>query len=167
MDVQAALKSQYHAALKALRLAVEQCPEALWNDPADGFAAFWRVAYHALFFTHFYLQKDEHSFTRWARHRDDAHCLGNLRSQNNRAPASCEPYSREDILDYWRACDAMIDAGVDALDLAAPQCGFPWYAMGKLEHQILSIRHLQHHAAALGTRLRREADVAVEWVGKA
>ncbi len=29
MNIQSALKSQYHAALKTLRLAVEKCPDAL------------------------------------------------------------------------------------------------------------------------------------------
>jgi hypothetical protein len=55
MNIQSALKSQYHAALKTLRLAVEKCPDALWDNPADGPAPFWRVVYHTLFYTHFYL----------------------------------------------------------------------------------------------------------------
>jgi len=45
--------------------------------------------------------------------------------------------------------------GVAGLDLSAPQCGFPWYKMPTLEHQIVNIRHIQHHAA-----------VAITWVGK-
>jgi hypothetical protein len=167
MDIRAALKSQYHAALKTLRLAVEQCPDAMWNDPRDGLAAFWRVAYHTLFFTHFYLQKDQHSFTPWGRHQDEAQCIGNISWDNNRVPTTCAPYAREDILEYARFCDAMIDGAVDALDLSAPECGFPWYQMPKLEHQLVNLRHIQHHAAALATRLRREAGLGVPWVGKA
>jgi hypothetical protein len=38
--------------------------------------------------------------------------------------------------------------------------------MSKLEHQFVSIRHIQHHAAVLGSRLRREGGVEVAWVGK-
>ena len=52
MDIRSALKSQYHAALKALRLAIELCPDDRWDDPADGAAAFWRVAYHTLHYAH-------------------------------------------------------------------------------------------------------------------
>jgi hypothetical protein len=167
MDTKAALKSQYHASLKALRLAIEQCPDALWQDPADGFAAFWRVAYHALFYAHFYLQKDQHSFTPWSRHREEAEFLGPISWEGSRPPKPCEPYTRGDVLEYWRECDAMVDAAVDALDLSAPECGFPWYAMPKLEHQLVNIRHIQHHAAALAARLRREAGIAVAWVGRA
>jgi len=165
MDVSAALKSQYHASLKALRRAVERCPDELWDDPADGSAAFWRVAYHVLFFTHFYLQKDEHSFTPWSRHQPDAHYLGNVPSDDNRPPCPCEPYTRDDIFEYLRVCDDMVDDCVDALELSAPESGFPWYPMPKLEHQLVNIRHIQHHAAALASRLRREAGVSIAWVG--
>src|ERR1700723_3732175 len=65
MNIQSALKSQYHAALKALCQAVEKCPDALWDDDPDGAAPFWRVVYHTLFYTHFYLQQDQHSFVPW------------------------------------------------------------------------------------------------------
>ena len=40
MNIESALKSQYHAALKTLRHAIEKCPDALWDDPADGAAPF-------------------------------------------------------------------------------------------------------------------------------
>ena len=167
MDIQSALKSQYHAALKTLREAIEKSPEAMWNDPADGPAPFWRVAYHTLFFTHLYLQPHVEAFTPWARARDEAHLMGGVPWDNYRAPKPCDPYTLADLVEYWHVCDAMIDAGVDALDLTAPQCGFPWYQMPKLEHQIVNIRHIQHHAAILSTRLRRSANLGIEWVGRA
>jgi hypothetical protein len=166
MDVRAALKSQYHAALKTLRNVTEKCPEAMWNDPADGPAPFWHVAYHALFFTHLYLQQSEQTFTPWAKARPEAQLLADVPRDNYRAPRPCEPYTRDDLLEYWRICDAMIDAGIDALDLSAPQCGFPWYRMPTLDHQIVNIRHIQHHAAILSARLRRSAGIGIDWVGK-
>jgi hypothetical protein len=46
MEVKSALKSQYHAALKALHKATEKCPDKMWDDPAAGAARFWRVVYH-------------------------------------------------------------------------------------------------------------------------
>jgi hypothetical protein len=167
MDVPAALKAQYHAALSALRQTIDKCPEAMWNDPADGPAPFWRVAYHALFFTHLYLQRDPLAFTPWARAREEAQFLAGVPWDNYRPPKPCQPYTRSDILEYWGLCDGMIDAGVEALDLSAAECGFPWYTMPKLEHQINSIRHLQHHAAALSVRLRRGAGIDIHWVGRA
>ena len=75
MNVQAALKSQYHAALAMLKQAIEQCPEDLWSGGGNP-VAFWRVAYHALFFTHLYLQPDLESFRPWEHHREEQEQLG-------------------------------------------------------------------------------------------
>jgi hypothetical protein len=50
MDIRSALKSQYHAALETLREAIEKCPDSMWDEPADRSPAFWRVAYHTLFY---------------------------------------------------------------------------------------------------------------------
>jgi hypothetical protein len=166
MDVRPALKSQYHAALEALRLAIEQCPSNLWNDPADSFATYWRVAYHTLFFTDYYLRKGHLDLPAWSRHCHEAHVLGPIHWDGGRLPDLCEPYTPEDILDYWKTCDDMVNAAVDAMDLESAESGFPWYVMSKFEHQLVNIRHIQHHAAALATRLRREGGVQVKWVGK-
>jgi hypothetical protein len=166
MDIHSALKSQYHAALLTLRNTVAQCPAAMWDDPADGPAPFWRVAYHTLFYTHLYLQKDEKSFRRWAQHRAEANLMGGVPWDNFRAPKPCVPYTQAEILEYWQICDSMIDAGVAALDLSAPQCGFPWYKMPTLEHQIVNIRHIQHHAALLSGRLRQRAQIGIDWIGR-
>jgi hypothetical protein len=163
MDIRSALKSQYHAALKTLHEVIEKCPDVMWNDPADT-ARFWRVAYHTLFYAHFYLQQSEKSFRPWARHRDET--ISIVPSADHRPPKAYEPYTRDELLQYCKECNDMIDAGVDALDLSAPQCGFPWYQMPTLEHQLVNIRHIQHHAAALASRLRRTAGIAVDWVGK-
>lgn len=156
MDVRAALKGQYHASLKTLRVAIEKCPEPMWNNPADGAATFWRASYHTLFYAHFYLQQDKDAFTPWPRHREGAQRLSGV---------TCEPVSRQMMLEYWDFCDSVIDAGIDRLDLDAPQCGFPWYKMPTLDHQIVNIRHIQNHAAALASRLRREAKIDVDWIG--
>ncbi len=59
----------------------------------------------------------------------------------------------------------MVDAAVDGLDLEAPECGFWWYKLPKLDHQINNIRHIQHHAALLSGRLRQATGTDVEWVG--
>lgn len=162
MDTRAALKSQYHAALKTLRLTIEACPEERWDDPANGLARFWRVVYHTLFFTHFYLQDDHEHFTPWEHHRKEV-----FEDDDGNPPESDEPYTRESLLAYWQTCDAMVDGRVDAMDLDAAGSGFPWYPMPKLEHQLVNLRHIQHHAAALSSRLRREAAIEIRWVGRA
>ena len=55
------LKSQYHASLAMLREAIERCPPEEWLSTKHK-NAFWQVSYHALFFAHLYLQRDEAAF---------------------------------------------------------------------------------------------------------
>ncbi|MBN2445209.1 MAG: hypothetical protein JXO22_00660 [Phycisphaerae bacterium] len=161
MNVQAALKTQYHAALAMLKDAIEQCPDDLWAG--GGYPiAFWRVVYHTLFYTHLYLQPDEKSFEPWEHHRENNQHLG---TDPDDPPKIGEPYTREQMLEYWALCDEVVDTIIDRLDLAAPECGFWWYKLPKLDHQINNIRHIQHHVALLAGRLRQTAGKDVRWVG--
>jgi hypothetical protein len=160
MNVQAALKGQYHAAMAMLKDAVDQCPDDLWtggNYPN----AFWRVAYHTLFYTHMYLQPDIKSFKPWRYHRDGWHSLGKPRKPLK----TVKPCTKARVLMYWRFCDKLVDSAVAKLDLDAPKCGFWWYKLPKLDHQINNIRHIQHHAALLAGRLRLAGGIDVGWVG--
>lgn len=75
MEVKAIIKSQYRASLAMLQQAVEKCPESLWSD--DSYAnPFWRVAYHALIYTHFYLGQTEETFIPWDKHEEGMQLLG-------------------------------------------------------------------------------------------
>ncbi len=161
--VRAVLKSQYHAALAMLRQAIERCPDEAWTDKSGHPTAFWHIAYHALYFTHLYLQSNEHAFRPWAHHREDYQYLGEL-SRPRVQPLVHEPYTKEQILSYLGLCEAMVDSAVDGFDLDAPTSGFHWYRLSKLEHQFINIRHIQHHAAQLADRLRVAAGVGVGWV---
>jgi hypothetical protein len=164
MNVQAALKGQYHAALAMLKQTIEQCPDDLWAGGTYPVAC-WRVVYHALFFTHMYLHRDVQSFRPWPHHRDHHECLGELPYPPYGRPKIGEPYTKSQLLEYSQLCDGMIDAAVDQSDLDAQECGFPWYQLPKLDHQINNIRHLQHHAALLAGRLRLAAGLDIGWVG--
>jgi len=146
------LKSQYHAALAMLRDAIEQCPDAEWSS-RDHKNAFWQVAYHVLFFAHLYLQQNETTFVLWSQHHGDGDGTRDA------------PYSKAQVLEYWSFVDQGVDGAVDLLDLESPESGFSWYNMSKLEHQLVSIRHVQHHSAQLADRLRSAADIGIKWVG--
>jgi hypothetical protein len=163
MNLRAALKSQYHAALIMLKQVIERCPDDLWTAGGHP-SAYWQIAYHTLFFTHFYLQPDLKAFRPWERARKEYECLEEVYLPPHGPPKLGEPYTKADVLDYWRVCNEMIDAGVDALDLDAPQSGFPWYDMTKLDHQLVNIRHIQHHTGQLDDRLRL-AGREIEWIG--
>jgi len=161
------LKSQYHASLAMLRNAVEQCPDELWYD-ATPTNAFWQLAYHTMFFAHFYLQPNDAAFRPWPGHQGNVqHSDGIAGPADPRStlPLIPAPYSKAQVLAYGEFCDALLDDAVDALDLESASSGFSWYAMPKLEHQLVNIRHIQHHAAQLADRLRARLDIGVRWVG--
>jgi hypothetical protein len=150
-DVRAVLKSQYRAALAMLREAIDRCPDDEWLR-RDCKNAFWQVAYHALFFTHLYLQPTEQAFVPWRHHQgDDDGTKG-------------APYSKAQVLEYWGFVDRAVDSAVDAVDLTSTESGFSWYRMSKLEHQLVNIRHVQHHGAQLADRVRAAADIGIKWV---
>lgn len=161
------LRSQYHAGLAMLREAIERCPDDLWlNTPSRN--AFWQIAYHTLFYTHYYLQKDHLEFHPWAEHQSENQNPDGIAAPPDPAstlPLIPEPYNRAQALAYWDICDQAVDGAVDALDLHSSQSGFPWYNMSKLEHQLVNLRHLQHHAAQLADRLRTALDTGIRWVG--
>lgn len=160
------LKSQYHAALAMLKETIERCPDALWDDPRHTNRT-WQIAYHALFFARYYGGRDERFDDFWPGHRRDCQNPDGLGGPHTESslPVLPEPYTKAEVLAAWAHCDAGVDAAVDALDLAAPQCGFPWYPIPKLEHQLVNLRHIQHHAGQISERLRREVDIGVPWVG--
>ena len=167
IELKPILKSQYHAALAMVRDAVERCPDDVWTAPGH-VSAFWQVAYHTIFFTHLYLHRDETSFQRWPGHQRGVQQEDGLTRPPDPAsdlPVLPTPYSRAQVLAYWQVCDDMVDSAVDALDLGAPECGFWWYKVSKLEHQLINLRHAQHHAAQLADRLRAATDQHVKWVG--
>jgi hypothetical protein len=161
------LASQYHAALAMLREPIERCPDDLWYDDRP-INAFWQVAYHALYFTHLYLQPDEAAFRPWERHQGDVQHPDGIAGPpepGSALPLIPDPYSRADVLAYWEVCDEMVDSAVSTLDLGSDESGFSWYPIPKLEHQMVSLRHIQHHAAQLADRLRAATGTGIRWVG--
>jgi hypothetical protein len=165
-ELRAVLKRQYHAAMAMLRGAIERCPDELWHDATPANAC-WQVAYHALYYTHLYLQPTEAAFRPWPGHRADVQHEDGIAGPSDPAsglPLLPAPYTRDEVLAYWRHLVATIDGAVDALDLLARDSGFWWYRISKLEHQFVNLRHLQHHAAQLADRVRAAAGAGVDWV---
>jgi len=161
------LKSQYHAALEMVRIAVEKCPDQLWYDQTPT-NAFWQVAYHTVFFAHLYLQQNEAAFKPWPGHQgrvQHGDAIPGAADPNSVLPLIPAPYSRAEVLAYCDYCHSLLDDAVDALDLEAPTSGFSWYTASKFEHQLVNLRHIQHHAAQLADRLRAELDIGIQWVG--
>jgi hypothetical protein len=154
MNTKEIIKSQYLASLEMLRGAVIQCPDSLWDDPAYK-NRFWHVVYHALFYTHLYLQPSEQDFIPWPKNW----------SGSNELDHAGEPYSKDEILEYFEICREQVVKQTQSLDLDAPS-GFDWLPFTKLELQFYTIRHIQQHAGELCERLGAVGGIEVDWVGK-
>lgn len=169
MEIRAALKEQYHAGLAMLDQCVERCPDDLWTSGTHQ-RTFWRIAFHAAFFTHLYLGQNEAAFQPWPGRREGCH--PGLWEQ----PAQVEPYelpedapplSPEEMRAYIAYVHRLVDPTVDALDLDTQDSGFSWYKnISKLSHQILNVRHLQGHVGQL-SELLMARDIDIDWVSKA
>lgn len=160
------LKRQYHAVLAMLRDTIQRCPDELWTS--DGHHnAFWQVAYHTLFYTHLYLGTDEAAFRPWEGHQGDVQHPDGLPGPSDPSsslPPTPDPYTKDQVLAYWAAVDGMVGPALDAMDLNRPESGFYWYAMPKLEHQLVNLRHLAHHTGQLADRLRAAGGAGTRWV---
>jgi hypothetical protein len=163
MNIQKVVQSQYWAVLAMLEKAIAECPDDLWDNPADR-NKFWHVAYHALFYTHLYIQPAESDFVPWAKHRQNYQYMGPMPQPPHDRPEIGEPYNKADLLECVAFCREEIERKTAVLDLTSPDSGFYWLPFGKLELQFYSIRHLQHHAGELCDRLGA-AGIDVEWVG--
>ena len=174
-NIRTAIKNQYHAALAMLRFGIENCPDELWTG--GGFITpTWRIAYHALYYAHLYLMPRAEDFTPWPKHQTSIQDLDDQPSPPeimdlielpHRPPQTGVPYTKAEILEYWHIVDELVDDTVDALDLAADS-GFPWYpGLSKLEHQMVNLRHIEHHMAQIGARLRERSGGTngIDWVG--
>lgn len=168
-----ALKSQFHAGFDMLRDAIQQCSDDLWISPEYP-NPFWRVAYHALFYAHLYMQASAEDFVPWPHHQTSIQDMDDIPAPPeimdlielpHRPPQTGEPYTREKTLEYLAFCDEMVEEVLDAVDLESDESGFSWYRVSKLEHEIVAVRHLQHHVAQLGQRLRTEQEDTIKWVG--
>ena len=159
------IKSQYGASLGMLDAAVSKCGDTLWLD-ADYEHPFWRVAYHALFFTDLYLSASLEAFTPWAHHVNELESLGPMIHKDGKMPIDGPPYTRDEVCAYGELVLQKVGGAVDDLDPDS-ESGFFWLPFSKLELQIYNIRHTQHHAGQLIERIRQYQHEPVDWVGKA
>ncbi len=158
------LISQYDAALRNLRGALEVVPDERWNDPGDT-NRFWHIAYHVLFFADLYMTLREEEYRPWSKGRREAVPLGANPWDPDLEFDKSDAYAKEELLGYLEAIRARLEETIAPQDLTAPS-GFNWLPMSRLEAHIYNIRHLQHHTAQLVERLREKEGIHVGWVGK-
>jgi len=158
MDVfKRALITQYRAALAMLRQQIESCPQDVWTS-GEHPRNFWRITYHAIFYTHLYLMQTEDDFVPWENHRDGVTDLW-----PDAEPPVVEPYTREDILVYLDSIFDSVEEWVTRLDLETDDPGFHWYSIPKADHQVLNVRHLNGHVGQLSELLMAHG-IDTNWV---
>ena len=166
MNVYQVIESQYLAALAMMKQVIERCPDHVWNDAAAQ-NRFWHIVYHALFYVHLYVQREEGEFVPWEKHQANYHVMGDdLPWPPHEKLVRDVVYTQAELLDYLSLCQQQIQAIVPTLDLESQASGFSWLPFGKLELQLYSIRHLQLHVGELAERLWDKAGVEIGWVGK-
>jgi DinB family protein len=164
-----ALSRQFDIAIGELENALDTCPDSLWtqrlwrvppDDPAPpGFAEFWYVAYHTLFWLDLYLTG--------SREEDFAPPAPFVWTEVDPVWALPDrPYTKEELRAYLastrRRCQSTLLALTD--EHARRVVDYPW-AHGKevsyFELQLYNMRHVQEHAAQLSLFLGQNTVPAV------
>ena len=161
MDIHQVVLRQYEAPLKMLGKAIELCPPDLWLQGSPN--RFWHIAFHALFYTHFYLSTTEKDFVPWTKHRAEYNFLGAVPWRPEGPPIQHVPYTHPELLEFQAFVMEAVHHQVPTLDFTAPS-GFSWLPFDKLELQLYTIRHTQHHTGQLADRLRTQAGIGLPWV---
>lgn len=172
------LTEQYRAGLAMIADCIKKCPEDLWVSPNpmwdDGdriiYRPFWRIAFHAVYFTHLYLGQGLETFKPWTGLRSERfHALwdGSSDIEPMEYPEDIEAMPKEEMLEYISWLSAEVGPTVDGLDLDSPSSGFPWYkSVNKLSHELLNLRHLQGHVGQLSELLIARG-IESDWISKA
>lgn len=164
---QAVIGRQFAAAIQMLRAAVESCPEDLWDDRTEG-TPFWHLAYHALYYTDFYLSDDAGSFQPPEFHVDKAQLLpGDYEEYFGMVNTPKSGFTKPQLLDYAGHCLRKCEQTFSKLtgDRALERCGFAWYELNMGEFLLNNLRHTQHHTGQLVLLLRRRAGIGAPWLG--
>jgi hypothetical protein len=165
----AMLWRQFGAAIAMLRDALRDCPDDLWEkhlweDQPDqwvaaGFAAFWYLGYHTLFWLDLYLTGAEDGFAPPAPFDLVEMEAGEILPRT---------YTREELLGYLDYCRRKCQETIGALsnEQAYRLCRFAWGELSFAELQLYSLRHVQEHAAQLHMFLGQRAGKSTRWVAQ-
>ena len=176
MDIKTALKEQYHAGLKMLEECVEKCPDDLWSAAAPVekdedricIRSYWRIVFHAAFFTHLYLAQKITDFQPYPNGRPEHETMWHepWPLEPYEMPEDTRPYTKDEILSYLKWLHSIIDPTVDGLDLDSDETGIPWYKnMSKMSHEIMNVRHIQGHVGQL-SELLMQRGIDTSWVSR-
>jgi len=160
---------QFGAAIDMLGDTLRDCPEDLWekrlwqDQPdqwvASGFATFWYLGYHTLFWLDLYLTGAEEGFAPPAPFH-----LVEMES----GEALPRTYTREELLGYLDDCRRKCQETIVTMSTEQAQrlCRFPWGELPFAELQLYSLRHVQEHAAQLRMFLGQQSGKSTNWIAQ-
>lgn len=163
MDVgwRTGLWKQFGAAIDTLDDAIGLCPDhlwtaVLWHDPDDvRYGQFWNIAYHTLVWLDLYLTGTREGFEPPPPFK--------------RGVLPEQPYTKDQIQAYLRACRSKCQATIEAMtdEKAQQRCVFEWMEPTFFELQLYSMRHVQEHAAQLSLVLGQHDVSGLDWIAGA
>jgi hypothetical protein len=159
--MKAELISQYRSSLKMLMDTIEKCPDSLWDDVAYE-NIYWRIVYHALFYTSLYLSGSEDKFVPFLKHYTNINFLGAVTFDNKPIVAN-EIFTKAEMLEYAGSISNNLDIMITD-EGNEDKCGFFWLPLNKLELSLYTLRHLQHHVGQLVERLHQNGISGISWV---
>src|SRR5690554_1803873 len=106
----AILKRQMLASLEMLRYSIEQCPDKEWHQ-RHGDYPFSQVVFHTLFYTDFYLGRDDIPFEEQSFHRSHADIFGDYEEMRDVIPTKV--YDRDFCREYLRFCVTKVSNVLD------------------------------------------------------
>ena len=145
-----------------LRHCVELCPADLWSEGTHP-RAFWRIAYHATFYAHYYMMPAHDQLQPWEKHDHQAVVL--WLDDESGVPPEVTSYSQAEVVEYIDRLIANVPTWLAALDLDSEDSGFPWYPIPKLDHLLVNLRHVGVHTGQLQELLYARG-IEPRWVKK-
>jgi hypothetical protein len=153
--------TEYKGSLKMLVDTIHKSPDDLWES--DSYEnVYWRIVYHTLFYTAFYLSAGPAEFIPWNKHQPNYHVLGSI-AHDGQPVVIKGNYSKADLLDYATGVLNSLEEKISDTNLA-DTTGFDWIALNRFGLHLYNIRHVQHHAGQLTERLHQVGIRGINWV---
>ncbi len=152
--------TEYKGSLKMLINTVHKCPDDLWESAAFE-NTYWRIVYHTLFYTAFYLSAGLDGFIPWDKHHPNYHVLGST-AHDEQPVVIKHRYSKSDLLGYADVIFNSLEDKVNNANLT-DATGFEWIARNRFGLHLYNIRHVQHHTGQLTERLHQVGIKGINW----
>jgi hypothetical protein len=162
-DIKGVFANQLEAAICTLNQCVDNCPKKEWHEKHEDYR-FSQVVFHTLFYTDYYLSKNEDDFKSQDFHKENESLFEGYEELEDRIPQRI--YTREEIDKYFSYCRTKIRLAIESEDeeSLSGNSGFEHKNMTRAELYVSLIRHIQHHAAQLGLRVQRITGRELSWI---